>query len=320
MSFITDKNIHLYYTQSYRKKMSEKGGATPTYFSLIDSEVNYNLVNADDGIVDNNGFENNSVTADLDIKIFDLPVLEPTEDMTDLRSAMYGYWDLGAVPNMESIGFELTENESEYTRVKKYTLSTTYSQIPDQQLINDRSIVQVNSGVFGIYRDYFNLQAANDFSLYNEGVVEDNIAILESLSAGTQDNTYALYRDFVPNRNAAQKQLSEQKIRAIGGRLNPNTRGYLRMSNPAYFPSHKMFLHLYADNAYSIIDVTGEDMTSSIPYPVNPLYIAQVLNSEDLPSLQLTVWFESMFKVFLNNQFVLFRSQTEKIQLELLLQ
>lgn len=299
--------------------MSEKGGATPTYFSLIDSEINYNLVNVSDEIPDNNGFENNSVTADLDSDIFDIPVLEPTEDMTGIRSVIYGYWDLGSVPNIESIGSELTQNESEYTRVKRYTLSTTYSQIPDQQLINDGFVARINSGVFGTYRDYFNLQAINEFSLYNGGVVEDKIFILESLSAGTQDNTYALYRDHVPNRNAAQKQLSEQKIRTIGSLLDSNTRGYLRMSNPSYFPSHKTFLHLYADNAYSVIDVTGENMTSSIPYPVNPLYIEQVLNLQNASSLQLTVWFESMFKLFLNNQFVLFRSQTEKIQLELLL-
>lgn len=320
MSYITDKNIHLYYTQAYRKKMSEKGGATPTYFSLIDSEVNYNLVNINDGIVDNNGFENNSVTADLDAQIFDLPVLEPTEDMTDLRSAMYGYWDLGAVSNIESIGSELTQNESEFTKFRKYTLSTTYSQIPDQQLVDGQLVARINGGVFGVYRDYFNLQASNEFSLYSDGVVEDEIAVLESLSAGTIENNYMLYRDFVPNRNAAQRQLTEFKIREISGQLDGNTRGYLRMTNPSYFPSHKMFLHLYSENDYAIVDVTGENMVSSIPYPVNPLYIAQVLNAEHLSSVKVTAWFETMFKVFLNNEFVLFRSRAEKIQLELLLQ
>jgi hypothetical protein len=319
MSYITDQNIHLYYTQSYRKKISNVGRATPTYFSLIDSEVNYNLINIDDEIVDNNGFENNSVTADLDLKIFDVPVLEPTEDTANLHSAMYGYWDLGSVSNIENIGSELTQNESEFTKFKKYTLKTEYVQIPDQQLLNGNAAIQVNANVYGMYKDYFTIQSSCDFFLYDNGIVEDKVDVLRSLSGGMINNIYPLYRNDVPNRGAAQKQLSENKVRVISSSLTSDTRGYLRMSDHTYFPTHKTFLHFYAGSEYVIIDVTGNDMTASIPYPFNALFVSQLLNAEEKSSIAITAWFESMFKAFLNNQFVLFHSRTEKIHIELVL-
>lgn len=324
MAFINDNKIQYYYTQKYKEKLSQKGGATPTYFSLIDSEINYNLINIDDTIVGNEGFENNSVTSDLDSKVFDIPILEPCSNTYDISSIMYGYWDLDSVESIENIGSELTDNMSEYTKFTKYIFQSTYSKIPDQTLLQANNVVNINAETYGIYKTYFELQVQNELALYTNGSTQTLTGILSQYVEGSIPNDYGLYNDRIYNKSVGRKSINEVKIREISSAFLTGTRGFYRINNEDsnYYPSHKTFLHLESNtlSKHIIIDVTGENMVYSDTFSVNPFYLQQMFENNENVSYNVTVWFESMFKSYINDQFVIFKTSAPKIYMNIVLE
>lgn len=324
MAFIKDHKIQFYYTQKYKEKLSQRGGAVPTYFSLIDSEINYNLINRDDTVVGNEGFENNSVTADQDSKIFDIPVLEPCANTYDISSIMYGYWDLNSVESVENIGNELTDNMSEYTKFRKYIFQSSYSKIPDETLTQGETVININAETYGLYRNYFELQIQNELSIYDNGSTQTLTGILSQYVEGTLQNTYGFYKDRVFNKSVGRRPIGELKVREISSAFLTGTRGYYKINNEDsnYYPSHKTFIHLESSalRKHIILDITGQDMRFSDTFYVNPFYLQSVFEYMGNTSYDVTVWFESMFKSYINNQFVIFRNFAPKIYMNIILE
>jgi hypothetical protein len=316
MSFIADSRIQIKYTDIYRTKLVNNSLSYPMYFSLIDDEINYNLINQNDGLIGNEGFENNLVEHDLDYDVLSLPVLEPS-DIT--YSKLYGYWDLDPVIAIEQIGAETKNIESEYSKFKKYIL--------DVNIINRNNIYwtgeyyDIKYNFANLYKDMFNVQCNNKLYFFDGDKSSDiGDGILESFTGGEIDNTYNLYRNLVVNRDNSEKQLSASKLLNLSSQFDSSARGYMTIidKDNSYFPTHKVFLHIHSDflKSSKVIDMTNSDLKTSKIFPMNVFNIYSILNNDInfYGSVDVSLYFETMFKINISGVTKLMRSKSETLK------
>lgn len=316
MGFIQDNKINIRLTNQYREKLMRGKICTPTYFSLIDDEINYNLVNRFDNFVGNEGYELNSVTADQDSNIFSLPILEPTDIV---YSKLYGYVDLPGVVDIDQIGKELTEEQNQFSKSNKYILLTKVDTIESPYNTGNNKIV-IND-VLNQYSNLFNITCTNQLYLYNheDNTTEDQQSILQLYTGGDVINDYGLYNGVIVNRNTAEKQIDNNTIMVISSNIDTTARGMYYLPNSEFYPSHKTYLHLFMGNINKsvIIDVTNIDMLKSKTFNFNIFNIFNYFNySGYLQNINIEMYFESLIKVAINNSYYIMRATSDTVVVE----
>ena len=296
MGFIKDNDIHILYTQKYRDKKRQGKTVVPKYFSLLDAENNYNLINNNDQILNNDGFERNDVTSDLDIELLSIPILEPHED---IYSTIYGKWiDNDYIADLDSAGDEAIDDIESFVNVKSYFFRTQYVNEISEEIICD-------TYKYGLNYNFYDFKINNSLHFYDDDIYTDVSSLLDQ------------YND--------NKTLTNEKFLEASGNYDPTSLGFFTLYNQSDYSSHKIKVLISSDN-FDITkeyDITDVSMKTSKSWMFNPY---EILSDFSYPfinfgiEIPFNIHIVSYIKVYLqNNTYGLLTASSPKVKVRVLI-